>query len=85
MALIKTDDVTANMLVADGRAEAQAEHYHLCQNGDGNPATVVVVNLDDSAADILCTACNLAMWAAVLQQLAEGASTDTVDGQTGGA
>jgi hypothetical protein len=85
MALIKTDDATAAMLVADGRGEAQGEHYHLCQNGDGNPATVVIVNLDDSTADILCTACNLAMWAAVLTQLAEGASTDPVDTQTGQA
>lgn len=83
MALVKVDDVTAAQLEAEGRGQVQAEHYHLCQNGDGNPATVVVVNLDDSSTDILCTACNLAMWAAVLQQLAESASTDAVDAQAG--
>lgn len=82
MVLIKVNDATAEQLEAEGRGEVQADHYHLCQNGDGNPATVIVVNLDDSATDILCTACNLGMWAAVLTQLAEAASTEAVDTQT---
>lgn len=42
-----------------------------CQNGDGNPWAVALIRPGISETDFLCESCNLAMWLAVLQQMAE--------------
>jgi hypothetical protein len=47
-----------------------------CQNGDGNAYTVILTRPGDSSADFLCDTCNLAMWLAVLQQMAASGMID---------
>lgn len=42
-----------------------------CQNGDGRPWAVALIRPGISETDFLCEPCNLAMWLAVLQQMAE--------------
>lgn len=47
------------------------EKNHDCQNGCGNVADVVVVNLDDSNADIVCMPCFLRLANDISQQFME--------------
>jgi hypothetical protein len=54
------------------------EPDHQCQNACGRRAQHVLVNLDDSSADILCGICIVAMFAAVIDGLA------APDGETAG-
>lgn len=44
---------------------------HMCQTGCGQRAEIVVLRLTDSEVDIVCEACNLIMWAAILAKTAE--------------
>jgi hypothetical protein len=50
---------------------AALETDHLCQNGCGNLADTVLVNLTDSSTDIQCHTCLMMMMVAAFRQLAE--------------
>lgn len=47
------------------------DHNHSCQNGCGNIADVVVVNLDDNQADIVCMPCFLRLANDISRQFME--------------
>lgn len=49
---------------------------HACQNGCGNLADTVLVNLTDSSVDIQCHTCLMMMMVAAFRQLAEQMPAD---------
>lgn len=57
----------------DGSPAGPAPHEtdHACQNGCGNLADTVLVNLTDSSVDIQCHTCLMMMMVAAFRQLAE--------------
>ena len=54
---------------------------HSCENGDGNRADVVIVDLNESTVNILCSVCHMGMMMAVVRQVVENQAQDTTDGQ----
>ena len=54
---------------------------HECENGDGNRADVVIVDLNESTVNILCSICHMGMMMAVVRQTAENAADQATDGQ----
>ena len=55
---------------------------HSCENGDGNRADVVIVDLNESTVNILCSVCHMGMMMAVVRQVVENQAQDTTDGQS---
>jgi hypothetical protein len=54
-------------------APPDPERNHMCQDGCGRVAEVVIVRLSDSGVDILSDTCALAMWMAVAERVTEEA------------
>lgn len=74
------DDYGPPTLTDDTGAQVGA---HECQNGDGTRARYVLVDLEDNSTDLLCGACMLGMWSAVLAQLAASVEGQVSDSQGG--
>lgn len=62
---------TPESLPSSPPASTSVPDQFACQNGDGNPWAVALIRPGISETDFLCESCNLAMWLAVLQQMAE--------------
>lgn len=54
---------------------------HSCENDDGNRADVVIVDLNESTVNILCSICHMGMMMAVVRQTVENAAQQAADGQ----
>jgi hypothetical protein len=54
---------------------------HSCENGDGNRADVVIVDLNESTVNILCSVCHMGMMMAVVRQVVENQAEQPTDGQ----
>lgn len=54
---------------------------HSCENGDGNRADVVIVDLNESTVNILCSVCHMGMMMAVVRQVVENQAEQATDGQ----
>lgn len=54
---------------------------HSCENGDGNRADVVIVDLNESTVNILCSVCHMGMMMAVVREVVESQAEQATDGQ----
>ncbi len=54
---------------------------HSCENGDGNRADVVIVDLNESTVNILCSVCHMGMMMAVVRQVVENEAQEGADRQ----
>ena len=54
---------------------------HQCEDGCGRYADVVIVDLNESTVNILCSVCHMGMMMAVVRQTVENAAEQAADGQ----
>ena len=54
---------------------------HHCEDGCGRLADVVIVDLNESTVNILCSVCHMGMMMAVVRQTVENAAEEATDGQ----
>jgi hypothetical protein len=58
---------------------------HECENGDGNRFRYVLTDVDASETQLLCASCAMALFVAVVQQLAADGALPAGDNDGGGA
>lgn len=59
---------------------ASPSYDHMCQNGCGRPADLVLVELTSSTTDILCRTCTMGMWVAIAAKLTADMGEDAAEG-----